>query len=816
MPSEKSEKKVSGKQRGRYTSRACAECARKKGKCDGRKPICGACEKSTYECIWDRGVDLKGPRSPRKIQTLSNQIETYKLDVATLKAENEQLRAIIAAGNFREVPQLTIKTDVGNGGSDGASTNTPQSDDEDSYDESLQTPDQEADLDALCPLTEKLVLHDSDLQVYGATSVYRQSAHTEPGKRFTRMAEYLQFSSAPLSDEALRRHLPREVPLEREEHFYLLDMLFKFFTSWCMRVVPELFLRDMHVSLSVPPTEDPPKTHHYSPMLHNALLSLALAFSDKPYLRDVNTRRLFASKAKADIEKECEKPNISVVHALSLVGSFHSTQGEQTLGFMYFGISGRMSQALGLSVDCSPWVKSGLISDSDMLARNWAYWTTFSQDVCWSLHVGREFCVSEPCEKQRIPVPFVHTDFDQIPWVFPPQFHISPQPSMLSSTFKASCDLLMIARRIMGLLNGLNATAQYTTVLKMICEIDTQLTDWEHNLPKEVNLCHQSHRASALPHRLMLHLAYNWLFILLHRPFYRRPKMIRGTDVQDVNHVKMCNSAANKILKLLDIWSSLYTLRFAPITLIQVVYSAGTVFVLSAVEAASRRRAKVAFNEATEKAKQCITYLHETGQSWECGNQVGRILADLLEKQVQARVVGGEMEGAASSSVSQTSAPTDNASHRLNRDPKLPFHAPSPPSASQSSPHPFPDHNDIPPPFVVVNTPGLLPFARSPAHSSTSEDQILPEHISYPTDGTLMDWFETGVIPDMGMGMPSGESLPSYPHSTFGFAEPAGFDFLWNDSLMVQPNHGSGSGGFGAATDMDTFLEQYMKQQQRL
>jgi hypothetical protein len=61
-------------------------------------------------------------------------------------------------------------------------------------------------------------------------------------------------------------------------------------------------------------------------------------------------------------------------------------------------MSGRMSQArkyensryeviiidiwiVGLGVDCSPWVKSGLITRDEMLDRNWAHWTTFS-NVC--------------------------------------------------------------------------------------------------------------------------------------------------------------------------------------------------------------------------------------------------------------------------------------------------------------------------------------------------------------------------------------------------------------------------------------------------
>lgn len=40
--------------------------------------------------------------------------------------------------------------------------------------------------------------------------------------------------------------------------------------------------------------------------------------------------------------------------------------------------------SVGLSIDCSAWVKSGVISEHDMFDRNWAHWTTFTQ-VCHPL-----------------------------------------------------------------------------------------------------------------------------------------------------------------------------------------------------------------------------------------------------------------------------------------------------------------------------------------------------------------------------------------------------------------------------------------------
>lgn len=116
-----------------------------------------------------------------------------------------------------------------------------------------------------------------------------------------------------------------------------LDLFFKFFSPPCLRIIPALFLRDMCVALSVPSSQERPKTSHYSPMLHNALLSLALSFLDDPELSDPKTRQCYFDKAKSFMDAECQHPNMSVIRALSFLGSFYGAQGKQELGFMYFG-----------------------------------------------------------------------------------------------------------------------------------------------------------------------------------------------------------------------------------------------------------------------------------------------------------------------------------------------------------------------------------------------------------------------------------------------------------------------------------------------
>jgi len=105
---------------------------------------------------------------------------------------------------------------------------------------------------------------------------------------------------------------------------------------------------------------------------------------------------------------------------------------------------------VGLNVDCSEWVKMGLMDEPDQLDRRWANWATFTQDVCWSLYVGRDFTVSAPldAEAKEIIAPFVDTEFDQMPFVHTPA-RIEPQPNYLTKTFESTCELLLISRRIM-------------------------------------------------------------------------------------------------------------------------------------------------------------------------------------------------------------------------------------------------------------------------------------------------------------------------------------------------------------------------------
>jgi hypothetical protein len=80
-------------------------------------------------------------------------------------------------------------------------------------------------------------------------------------------------------------------------------------------------------------------------MLHNAILAIALCYSDTPYLQLSETRRVFAAEAKKYIEQEGTSPTVATVQGLAHLASYHSTAAEHNLGWLYIGMALRCALA---------------------------------------------------------------------------------------------------------------------------------------------------------------------------------------------------------------------------------------------------------------------------------------------------------------------------------------------------------------------------------------------------------------------------------------------------------------------------------------
>lgn len=91
-------------------------------------------------------------------------------------------------------------------------------------------------------------------------------------------------------------------------------------------------------------------------------------------------------------------------------------------------------------------------------------------------------------------------------------------------------------------------------------------------------------------------------------------------------------------MELAGIWSKCFSLRYVPITMIQVLSAAATIFVVQAVQAVSGPRiAHIALELAEKNAEDAIQYLRKVGESFASALKVADILQHLLQGQVHTR-----------------------------------------------------------------------------------------------------------------------------------------------------------------------------------
>ncbi|KAJ7777554.1 hypothetical protein DFH07DRAFT_936634 [Mycena maculata] len=322
------------------------------------------------------------------------------------------------------------------------------------------------------------------------------------------------------------------VALDRKEHDKTLDLAFKFFTY-----AP---------SASCPPFS-----------------------SDDPHIRAAKTPEYLVNAAKAYLEAECQRPDISLVHALASLETYHANDGGGIMGELSRNyILGYVAES---AFQVSTWVKSGLLGHEQM-------------NVCWASHFGRES--HGPVDRPQIPLPVVDSESDQIPWRYS---NITPQPNLGSLAF---------SHKIIDAINDLRlpgrARDELTKADEHVTKLDLELNNWKSLLPSHLDIT-PGNRAKPTPQGLMLHCEYLWCSILLYRAFFSRRGRSPRNGHPELNHAKR---AAESILELVGTWSC------------------SSVRALSSCCSRSKRQlASVSRNGSLEtvlaQAQLCVRYLHE-------------------------------------------------------------------------------------------------------------------------------------------------------------------------------------------------------------
>jgi hypothetical protein len=102
----------------------------------------------------------------------------------------------------------------------------------------------------------------------------------------------------------------------------------------------------MEIALSIENVADLPlAAPNYSPLTHNVIIALGLAYADEEHLRAISTRQMFNNQAQQHFDRELASPCIATVQALALRSSFPSTVGDYSVGWMNNGLAIRMCYA---------------------------------------------------------------------------------------------------------------------------------------------------------------------------------------------------------------------------------------------------------------------------------------------------------------------------------------------------------------------------------------------------------------------------------------------------------------------------------------
>ena len=102
---------------------------------------------------------------------------------------------------------------------------------------------------------------------------------------------------------------------------------------------------------------------------------------------------------------------------------------------------------------------------------------------------------------------------------------------------------------------------------------------------------------------------------------------------------QLCNAAAEHVVELLHTWRTLFTLRYSPIMLVQIIFAAGQVYLLSAIQATVGAYTTIPLSDSLSKLDLCVQYLSETSRTWRSADGINAILVKLVREQLKPRLV---------------------------------------------------------------------------------------------------------------------------------------------------------------------------------
>ncbi|BGP42685.1 hypothetical protein JCM10450v2_006792 [Rhodotorula kratochvilovae] len=654
------------------TTTACNRCRRKRGRCDGQKPVCGPCVAASAVCEYELGGDKRKPYTKAVVQAMQLRIDTLEAQLAALTGQPvpESLGAPssngmdidsvspLEPGSTSTSPaflSLSISGEAGssnagggglpvNGHAAGPAAPAPGS--------TVPAAKPGAGVPAVSGPTSMSFAEGSapqvnpnpnnldtfqgglainahgELRFYGPTSSYRavlaDSTSLLNTPTTVNAIRAFSLTRAPIptaspADPALPRRPPELSP---DFKVKLLNLAFEYcFAHY--NIVPE---RQFFSDLQMYPFE---RTQFYSPFLMNVILAVGCRYLDPEeyyppeicgLIGDPDTRGdVFITWSRYLLDQEWYNPALSTIRGLLVLGLYLAGRGFDGPCFIFVGLALKLTEDFGLNLGPHRLSMSmGIpITDELVAARRDCFWSAFCSDIISSMYIGRGITFT-PDVVDTIPPPIVpEFDFDA--------------PLYRSSAFHWASRLIFIASKVMTSVYTLKPGISLAQRQSKVPELHLLLESWYHELPSHLRASGTDPAKAPHPHILVLNMSYHMAHISLHRPFFRRHSSNPTTNVS----TEKCLVGAGNIVRLVKLLRGSAGLRLAAPGVQHAAFTSGTVLAISAVEDGISDNAKQDLERRAQAKKDLrfiVQSLKEIGTTWTTAHTSAGVLEALMSQ----------------------------------------------------------------------------------------------------------------------------------------------------------------------------------------
>ncbi|RFU28084.1 hypothetical protein B7463_g8241, partial [Scytalidium lignicola] len=330
-----------------------------------------------------------------------------------------------------------------------------------------------------------------------------------------------------------------------------------------------------------------------SPFLINAILACSSKYSHRNEVRDDHSD---PRTAGGRFFRRCDElmstenllltPSLPIMVGLLLLGSTYNAQGLTSKGWLLTGYALRMVYDLGLHLNRELAYQNA----EDVEIRRRVFWGAFVCDKLQSLYLGRPVAIklrdtyvslelNDTMEENELWTPYINPAISD---GFSIRSAVPQGPIHSVSCFQHFCLLSKIMTQIIDEFYVIGATA--ASARASIQVIDNLLNKWKSELPEGLRLdpiaIIYGPAPIPAPNILILHVTYYALIILLYRPLVADGHLRSASA--PVTSWKRCTEAARNITHVAVAYRSAYTLRGAPYLVSYGLYVACTIHVRNA------------------------------------------------------------------------------------------------------------------------------------------------------------------------------------------------------------------------------------------